>query len=559
MVRMQNQQVAGIYLRISRDDGMDGDSNSIINQKKLLTKAAKEKGYTKIREYCDDGFTGTNTDRKGYQDMVKDIELGKIHAVIVKDLSRLGRIHVEADNFIENILPKYDVRLISVADGIDSGEGENDFTPIWTLINELYSRDISRKVKTSARVKGESGMPLGFPPYGYTKNPNNPKFWIVDEQAAPVVKKIFEWFNGGMGTEQIANRLQEQGIPTPRQYYLSKGIKRGGRTSGQWNRSTVRDILDKREYCGDVVNFKTRKPSYKSKKQLIVAEKDRLVFENVHEPIIDRITYETAKSKRKTRRVRQTVSRSQKLFSGLLKCSDCGGNLAFHKNSVSEIEYFNCQGFNRKLRTCETSHYIRADMLETIVLAEVKRLASFAKRYENEFAREVMQYAEKAERSELEKAKTKLAKMEKRMLEIDNIIQRLYEDNVSGKITDERFVKMSRSYEKEQDELREKSIILSERVERESNRRESADAFLKAVRKYTRIRKLTPELLNELIEHIVIYQEEKIDGKRVQKLDIVYRCIGTIEIPDLVPDVSLEVNTRKGVYLTYNSKSNKKE
>ncbi|MDO4564960.1 MAG: DUF4368 domain-containing protein [Clostridia bacterium] len=194
-----------------------------------------------------------------------------------------------------------------------------------------------------------------------------------------------------------------------------------------------------------------------------------------------------------------------------------------------------------------------------IVLAEVKRLASFAKRYENEFAREVMQYAEKAERSELEKAKTKLAKMEKRMLEIDNIIQRLYEDNVSGKITDERFVKMSRSYEKEQDELREKSIILSERVERESNRRESADAFLKAVRKYTRIRKLTPELLNELIEHIVIYQEEKIDGKRVQKLDIVYRCIGTIEIPDLIPDVALEVNTRKGVYLTYNSKSSKKE
>ncbi len=484
---------AFLYERLSRDDNLEGESYSIGNQKKLLAKVAKEKGYTNLVHFLDDGISGVTMDRPGFVEMIRQLEQGKAAAVFVKDLSRLGRNYIEVGRLTEEFFPDHDIRLVAVSDNIDTAEGENELAPIRNLFNEWYARDISKKRRISNKIKGNAGEPMGQPPYGYIKNPNDPKHWIVDDEAAQVVRRVYSMTLEGFGTEQIATQLEKDGVLTPRAYWLTKGIKRPGKGKQQpptkWNSSTITKILSLQEYCGDILNFKTYSKSYKNKKRISNDRENWVVFQDVHEAIIERAVYEQVQQKRGKIRKRRTNNGEHNMFSGLLVCADCGSNLHFHFNQGNpEIKYFNCSNYKGNRGTCTSTHYVRVDFPEEVVLGGIRRLTKFAS---------------------------------------------LYED--------------------EQKELSEKIKKLRSEIEKQSCRSMTTDMFIGLVRKYTRARKLTPRMLNELIEKIEVFNAEKIDGVWEQRLRIHYNCVGTIEIPTVlplpIPEVS--VNTRKGVVVNY--------
>ena len=549
---------AFLYERLSRDDNLEGESYSIGNQKKLLAKVAKEKGYTNLVHFLDDGISGVTMDRPGFVEMIRQLEQGKAAAVFVKDLSRLGRNYIEVGRLTEEFFPNHDIRLVAVSDNIDTAEGENELAPIRNLFNEWYARDISKKRRISNKIKGNAGEPMGQPPYGYIKDPNDPKHWIVDDEAAQVVRRVYSMTLEGFGTEQIAAQLEKDGVLTPRAYWLTKGIKRPGKGKQQpptkWNSSTITKILSLQEYCGDILNFKTYSKSYKNKKRIDNDRENWVVFQDVHEAIIERAVYEQVQQKRGKIRKRRTNNGEHNMFSGLLVCADCGSNLHFHFNQGNpEIKYFNCSNYKGNRGTCTSTHYVRVDFLEEVVLGEIRRLTKFASLYEDEFVKAVIGHSQQAEQTDRKLKEKELKTLLARDEELDGLFERIYEDNVSGKLSDDRFAKMSRRYEDEQKELAEKIKKLRSEIEKQSSRSMTTDMFIGLVRKYTRARKLTPRMLNELVEKIEVFNAEKIDGVWEQRLRIHYNCVGTIEIPTVlplpIPEVS--VNTRKGVVVNY--------
>ena len=549
---------AFLYERLSRDDNLEGESYSIGNQKKLLAKVAKEKGYTNLVHFLDDGISGVTMDRPGFVEMICQLEQGKAAAVFVKDLSRLGRNYIEVGRLTEEFFPNHDIRLVAVSDNIDTAEGENELAPIRNLFNEWYARDISKKRRISNKIKGNAGEPMGQPPYGYIKDPNDPKHWIVDDEAVQVVRRVYSMTLEGFGTEQIAAQLEKDDVLTPRAYWLTKGIKRPGKGKQQpptkWNSSTITKILSLQEYCGDILNFKTYSKSYKNKKRIDNDRENWVVFQDVHEAIIERAVYEQVQQKRGKIRKRRTNNGEHNMFSGLLVCADCGSNLHFHFNQGNpEIKYFNCSNYKGNRGTCTSTHYVRVDFLEEVVLGEIRRLTKFASLYEDEFVKAVIGHSQQAEQTDRKLKEKELKTLLARDEELDGLFERIYEDNVSGKLSDDRFAKMSRRYEDEQKELSEKIKKLRSEIEKQSSRSMTTDMFIGLVRKYTRARKLTPRMLNELIEKIEVFNAEKIDGVWEQRLRIHYNCVGTIEIPTVlplpIPEVS--VNTRKGVVVNY--------
>ena len=549
---------AFLYERLSRDDNLEGESYSIGNQKKLLAKVAKEKGYTNLVHFLDDGISGVTMDRPGFVEMIRQLEQGKAAAVFVKDLSRLGRNYIEVGRLTEEFFPNHDIRLVAVSDNIDTAEGENELAPIRNLFNEWYARDISKKRRISNKIKGNAGEPMGQPPYGYIKDPNDPKHWIVDDEAAQVVRRVYSMTLEGFGTEQIAAQLEKDDVLTPRAYWLTKGIKRPGKGKQQpptkWNSSTITKILSLQEYCGDILNFKTYSKSYKNKKRIDNDRENWVVFQDVHEAIIERAVYEQVQQKRGKIRKRRTNNGEHNMFSGLLVCADCGSNLHFHFNQGNpEIKYFNCSNYKGNRGTCTSTHYVRVDFLEEVVLGEIRRLTKFASLYEDEFVKAVIGHFQQAEQTDRKLKEKELKTLLARDEELDGLFERIYEDNVSGKLSDDRFAKMSRRYEDEQKELAEKIKKLRSEIEKQSSRSMTTDMFIGLVRKYTRARKLTPRMLNELVEKIEVFNAEKIDGVWEQRLRIHYNCVGTIEIPTVlplpIPEVS--VNTRKGVVVNY--------
>ena len=549
---------AFLYERLSRDDNLEGESYSIGNQKKLLAKVAKEKGYTNLVHFLDDGISGVTMDRPGFVEMICQLEQGKAAAVFVKDLSRLGRNYIEVGRLTEEFFPDHDIRLVAVSDNIDTAEGENELAPIRNLFNEWYARDISKKRRISNKIKGNAGEPMGQPPYGYIKDPNDPKHWIVDDEAAQVVRRVYSMTLEGFGTEQIAAQLEKDDVLTPRAYWLTKGIKRPGKGKQQpptkWNSSTITKILSLQEYCGDILNFKTYSKSYKNKKRIDNDRENWVVFQDVHEAIIERAVYEQVQQKRGKIRKRRTNNGEHNMFSGLLVCADCGSNLHFHFNQGNpEIKYFNCSNYKGNRGTCTSTHYVRVDFLEEVVLGEIRRLTKFASLYEDEFVKAVIGHSQQAEQTDRKLKEKELRTLLARDEELDGLFERIYEDNVSGKLSDDRFAKMSRRYEDEQKELAEKIKKLRSEIEKRSSRSMTTDMFIGLVRKYTRARKLTPRMLNELVEKIEVFNAEKIDGVWEQRLRIHYNCVGTIEIPTVlplpIPEVS--VNTRKGVVVNY--------
>lgn len=550
---------AALYCRLSRDDNMDSESNSIQNQRKILQKAAKDKGYTDTIFFVDDGITGTTMKRPGFQKMLTAIEAGYISAVFVKDLSRLGRNYIEVGKLTEEFFPLHDIRLVAVSDGVDSNEGEDDFTPFKNIMNEYYAKDISKKRRIVNKMKGNAGVPLSPPPYGYIKNPDDPRFWVVEPEAAEVVRRIYRMALEGYGLAEIAARLAADGVVNPTYYWRSRGTSRGGSKSTveptKWGHTTVKKILTLQEYCGDVINFKSYSKSYKMKKRIENPEENRAIFLNVHEAIIDRQTWEKVQALQKgTRRKKPTVTQEPSVFSGLLKCPECGGNLNFHFNQNNhDIKFFSCQNHNSGYRKCSKTHYIRLDFLEQVVLYEVKRLACFASEYENDFIKAMIgRSAKVAENTALRKQR-ELDTLTARDRELDMLFERLYEDNVAGKIDDARFAKMSKRYEQEQGENAKKIKALRLELKKDESKRMDIDDFLETVRRYTDATTITKRMVTELIDHIEVYHAEKQDGVTNQRVIIHYNCIGAFDVPDRrkIPEADIIMETRKGVALSY--------
>lgn len=550
---------AALYCRLSRDDNMDNESNSISNQKKILQKAAKDKGYTDTIFFVDDGITGTTMKRPGFQKMIAAIEAGYISAVFVKDLSRLGRNYIEVGKLTEEFFPLHDVRLVAVSDGVDSDEGEDDFTPFKNIMNEYYAKDISKKRRIVNKMKGNAGIPLSPPPYGYIKNPDDPRFWVVDPVAADVVRRIYRMALEGYGLAETATALGADGIVNPTYYWRSKGTSRGGSKSTleptKWGHTTIKKILTTQEYCGDVINFKSYSKSYKMKRRIENPEENRAIFLNVHEAIIDRPTWEKVQAlKAGTRRKRPTVTQEPSAFSGVMKCPECGGNLNFHFNQNNhDIKFFSCQNHNSGLRKCSSTHYIRLDFLEQVVLYEVHRLACFANEYENDFIKAMVGRSAKVAENERVRKKRELDGLLARDRELDTLFERLYEDNVSGKIDDARFAKMAKRYEQEQGENAGRIKALRLEVKKLEEKRMDVDDFLETVRHYTNAAKITKRMVAELIDHIEVYPAVKEDGVTNQRVTIHYNCIGAFEVPDRrkIPERDILLETRKGVALSY--------
>lgn len=550
---------AALYCRLSRDDNMDSESNSIQNQRKILQKAAKDKGYTDTVFFVDDGITGTTMKRPGFQKMLTAIEAGYISAVFVKDLSRLGRNYIEVGKLTEEFFPLHDIRLVAVSDGVDSDEGEDDFTPFKNIMNEYYAKDISKKRRIVNKMKGNAGVPLSPPPYGYIKNPDDPRFWVVEPEAAEVVRRIYRMALEGYGLAETAAQLAADGVVNPTYYWRSRGTSRGGSKSTveptKWGHTTVKKILTLQEYCGDVINFKSYSKSYKMKKRIENPEENRAIFLNVHEAIIDRQTWEKVQVLQKgTRRKKPTVTQEPSVFSGLLKCPECGGNLNFHFNQNNhDIKFFSCQNHNSGYRKCSKTHYIRLDFLEQVVLYEVKRLACFASEYENDFIKAMIgRSAKVAENTALRKQRD-LDALTARDRELDMLFERLYEDNVAGKIDDARFAKMSKRYEQEQGENAKKIKALRLELKKDESKRMDIDDFLETVRRYTDATTITKRMVAELIDHIEVYHAEKQDGVTNQRVVIHYNCIGAFDVPDRrkIPEADIIMETRKGVALSY--------
>lgn len=550
--------ITALYCRLSRDDGTESESNSIGNQKKLLSQKAKEMGLTDTKYYVDDGYTGTNFNRPGFQQLIDDIEIGLVSAVMVKDLSRLGRDYVSVGNYTDSYFPEHNVRFIAVNDAIDSDEGESEIAPFKNILNEMYARDISKKIRSSHRLRGSMGEPLSQPPYGYMKSPENKKKWIIDPEAATVVKSIFKMCLDGKGNETIARELQENKVLIPMAYWRSKGLNRGGKKTQtnpyKWCKTTIQKILSQQEYCGDIINFKTYSKSFKNKTRYENSKENWAVFKNVNEPIIDRETFETVQkfiSKTK-RRAPKKENGERSIFNGLIYCGDCHSKMRYHTStSNKEIHYFTCSDNKVDYRgKCPGRHYVRADALEEVVKLELRRLVEMLEIDESYFAQLILRKNDEEREKDKKFLESELQKAIARSGTVSQLYEKLYEDNVIGKVSDEWFVELSHKYEKERMDLKAKIADTRYKIEELKNNNSEYGKFISAIRRFMQMDNLTSPLLRELIDHIDIFETEGTGKSRKQRIVIYYRFIGYIELPNATKQTHI-ADTRKGVAVEY--------
>lgn len=550
--------ITALYCRLSRDDGTESESNSIGNQKKLLSQKAKEMGLTDTKYYVDDGYTGTNFNRPGFQQLIDDIEIGLVSAVMVKDLSRLGRDYVSVGNYTDSYFPEHNVCFIAVNDAIDSDEGESEIAPFKNILNEMYARDISKKIRSSHRLRGSMGEPLSQPPYGYMKSPENKKKWIIDPEAATVVKSIFKMCLDGKGNETIARKLQENKVLIPMAYWRSKGLNRGGKKTQtnpyKWCKTTVQKILSQQEYCGDIINFKTYSKSFKNKTRYENSKENWAVFKDVNEPIIDRETFETVQkfiSKTK-RRAPKKENGERSIFNGLIYCGDCHSKMRYHTStSNKEIHYFTCSDNKVDYRgKCLGRHYVRADALEEVVKLELRRLVEMLEIDESYFAQLLLRKNDEEREKDKKFLESELQKAIARSNTVSQLYEKLYEDNVIGKVSDEWFVELSHKYEKERMDLKAKIADTRHQIEELKNTNSEYGKFISAIRRFMQMDNLTSPLLRELIDHIDIFETEGTGKSRTQRIVIYYRFIGYIELPNTTKQTHI-ADTRKGVAVEY--------
>ena len=540
MLRQTNQQpITALYPRLSHEDELQGESNSISNQKRILETYAKQNGFSNLRWYTDDGYSGANFQRPGFQAMLADIEAGKVGTVIVKDMSRLGRNYLQVGMYTEMIFPQKGVRFIAINDGVDSAQGENDFAPLRNIFNEWLVRDTSKKIKAVKRSKGMSGKPITSKPvYGYLMDED--ENFIIDEEAAPVVRQIYSLCLAGNGPTKIARMLTEQQIPTPGPLeYRRTGSTRRYHPGYEckWATNTVVHLLENREYTGCLVNFKTEKPSYKLKHSIENPPEKQAVFENHHEPIIDRETWERVQELRKQRK-RPNRYDEVGLFSGILFCADCGSVMyqQRYQTDKRKQDCYICGSYKKRTADC-TAHFIRTDLLTAGVLSNLRKVTSYAAKHEARFMKLLIEQNEDGDRRRNAAKKKELEAAEKRIAELSAIFKRLYEDSVTGRISDERFTELSADYEAEQKELKERAARLREELSKAQEATANAEKFMNVVRRHTTIEELTPTLLREFVEKIVVHESVALDGKRRgklrrQEIEIYYSFVGKVELPD---------------------------
>ena len=540
MLRQTTQQlITALYPRLSHEDELQGESNSISNQKRILETYAKQNGFSNLRWYTDDGYSGANFQRPGFQAMLADIEAGKVGTVIVKDMSRLGRNYLQVGMYTEMIFPQKGVRFIAINDGVDSAHGENDFAPLRNIFNEWLVRDTSKKIKAVKRSKGMSGKPITSKPvYGYLMD--EAENFIIDEEAAPVVRQIYSLCLAGNGPTKIARMLTEQQIPTPGTLeYRRTGSTRRYHPGYEckWATNTVVHLLENREYTGCLVNFKTEKPSYKLKHSIENPPEKQAVFENHHEPIIDRETWERVQELRKQRK-RPNRYDEVGLFSGILFCADCGSVMyqQRYQTDKRKQDCYICGSYKKRTADC-TAHFIRTDLLTAGVLSNLRKVTSYAAKHEARFMKLLIEQNEDGDRRRNAAKKKELEAAEKRIAELSAIFKRLYEDSVTGRISDERFTELSADYEAEQKELKERAARLREELSKAQEATANAEKFMNVVRRHTTIEELTPTLLREFVEKIVVHESVALDGKRRgklrrQEIEIYYSFVGKVELPD---------------------------
>ena len=557
----QNETIIGItalYCRLSRDDGAEGESNSIANQKKLLAKYAKEHGFTNTKFYVDDGYTGTNFNRPGFQQMLEDMEMGYISTVIVKDSSRFGRNYLEVGQYTDYYFPEHSIRFIAINDCIDSENGEDDFSAFRNVMNEMYAKDISRKVRSSHRLRGNAGEPLAPPPYGYVKDPENKKKWIIDPDAAEVVQRIFRLCIEGNGNETIARILQDNKVLVPQAYWQSKGMSRGGKKTQpnpyKWCKTTIAKMLEQQEYCGDIINFKSYSKSFRNKTRVENPKENWAIFKDVHEPIIDRETWERVQelTKNSKRRKPKNENVKKSIFTNLLYCGDCGHKLWFNINKQNpSIRFYSCSNYKGLRGTCESTHYVREDSLEQVVKMELFKLATYLDHDEDAFAELLEHKSNKDSMAERKAAESALAAATARSQELLRLYERVYEDNVNGKVTDDWFMRLSHKYEVEQDELKKQMFDLKNKLDRLNTAQNSSDSFIRAIRKFMTMQTLTSIVLQELIDKIEVFPIEGTGKSRTQRLVIHYRFVGCIDLPSIVPKHTYKLDSRQGVAIEY--------
>lgn len=529
--------ITALYCRLSQEDALDGDSNSIINQKAILGKYANDNQHFNPKFYIDDGWSGTNFERPSFKEMINDIENGKVKTVIVKDMSRLGRDYLKVGYFSEIFFPDNDVRLIAINDGVDSLKGDNDFTPFRNLFNDFYAKDTSKKIRAVFKSKGMSGEHLGNPIYGYMKNPENKKQWIIDEPAAEVVRKIYDLCISGKGPSQIAKILRNEKVLTTTSYYAQASGKPIPDNPYMWNTNSVIHILERMEYIGCTVNFKTYKKSYKLKKQLQNPKENWAIFYDTQEAIISKEQWERVQELRQNKR-RNTKTNKQGLFSGLIFCADCGSKLHFAtcKRFEETQDHYRCSRYKSNTGDC-SAHYIREETLKKIVLNQIFTITAMMYDNADEFFNLVAKQRLDEQSKEMKSKKKQIVKFKKRISELDKIFKRIYEDDISGAISHERFLKLSAEYENEQQELQQQVADFEKETSEFESRELDFKQFYEIVQKYVGIKELTPTVVNEFIKKIIVHAPDKSSGHRVQKVQIIFNFIGEFTPQtEFVPD-----------------------
>ena len=532
-MNQQPEKITALYCRLSQDDALDGESNSITNQKTLLSKYAAEHGFRNIQFFIDDGYSGTSFQRPGFQEMMRYVKDYSVSAVIVKDLSRLGREYSYMGRLQDFIFPAYDVRFIAINDDVDSAKGENDFAVFKNVFNDYYAKDTSKKIRAVVKMRGEAGEHIASnPPYGYIKDPQDKKKWIVDEGAAKVVRRIFNLCIAGKGPMQIAKILTDDKVLTVTAYHARQKGWTMPENLYQWCAKSVAGILERREYTGCTVNFKTYTKSLKFKKRMENPVENQRVFEDTQPAIIEKGQWERVQELRKNKR-RPTKTGRTSMFSGLLYCADCGAKLYFctcNTYKDNSQNHFVCSNYKSNTGSCKI-HYIREQVLYRIVLETIRQTLSYVRMFRKDFKLEMLAQNEESCKAELAEKQKALSGAKKRMEDLDRIIQHIYEDNVLGKLSDSRYLKLSRQYEKEQAEIEQLAAVLEREIETQAGQVSDVNKFLKLVDKYLDIPELDAAILNELVSRIVVHSPARENGRKQVRIDLYFTYVGQIRIP----------------------------
>lgn len=538
----QATKITALYERLSRDDELQGESNSITNQKIFLEDYARRNNFQNIRHFTDDGVSGTTFDRKGFQSMIAEVEAGKVATIIVKDMSRFGRDYLKVGFYTEVMFKDKDVRFIAVNNGIDSDkQSDNDFTPFLNIMNEWYARDSSRKIQAIFKSRMEKGLRCsGSVPYGYRRDPEDKQHLIVDEEPAAVVRRIFQMVIDGYGVMSIADALTADKVMIPSAYakcnYPENNHSKGFHDPYRWSSTAVSYILEKREYMGHTVLGKTISQNYKTKKRRKAEPEELMIFKNTHEAIVDEETWELAHRLRKTIRKPSYPDRPANPLTGLVYCADCGHKMTHRQPSPTKKKIYDaddayvCGSYRQLTRDC-TMHFIKTSALQDLILSAIREVSAFVHSDEKEFLHLVREETDAGIEKEIKEQKKRLHKAEKRIAELDILIKKLYEGNATGRIPDKHFDRMLADYDREQSELEQTVSELQQAIATQAQDYESPQKFVALVKRYTDFSELTAPMLNEFIEKVVVHEATGDRAHRKQKVDIYFNFIGNFVLP----------------------------